>query len=149
MPRRGHFRVGHILLAIASDASSAAIAEAEAEAARITSELRDGADFAQMAVAHSAGQRAFEGGDLGWRKAGQLPSLFADQESRRAGWIVDPIRSASGLHIVKLMDRRGAGSTVIQQTRVRILVQPNEIRWRANRKRSSMTSGTPRGRCVL
>ena len=124
------FRVGHILLAIASDASSAAIAEAEAEAARITSELRDGADFAQMAVAHSAGQRALEGGDLGWRKAGQLPSLFADQVLEAGvGEIVDPIRSASGLHIVKLMDRRGAGSTVIQQTRVRhILVQPNEIR---------------------
>lgn len=124
------FRVGHILLAIASDASSAAVAEAEAEASRITSELRDGADFAQMAVAHSAGQRALEGGDLGWRKAGQLPSLFADQVlEAEVGEIVEPIRSASGLHIVKLMDRRGAGSTVIQQTRVRhILVQPNEIR---------------------
>lgn len=124
------FRVGHILLAIASDASSAAVAEAEAEASRITSELRDGADFAQMAVAHSAGQRALEGGDLGWRKAGQLPSLFADQVLEAGvGEIIEPIRSASGLHIVKLMDRRGAGSTVVQQTRVRhILVQPNEIR---------------------
>ncbi|MEE2893328.1 MAG: peptidylprolyl isomerase [Pseudomonadota bacterium] len=124
------FRVGHILLAIAADASSAAIAEAEAEASRITAELRDGADFAQMAVAHSAGQRALEGGDLGWRKAGQLPSLFADQVLEAGvGEIIEPIRSASGLHIVKLMDRRGAGSTVIQQTRVRhILVQPNEIR---------------------
>ncbi|MCH2100249.1 MAG: peptidylprolyl isomerase [Pseudomonadales bacterium] len=124
------FRVGHILLAIAADASSAAIAEAEAEASRITAELRDGADFAQMAVAHSAGQRALEGGALGWRKAGQLPSLFADQVLEAGvGEIIEPIRSASGLHIVKLMDRRGAGSTVIQQTRVRhILVQPNEIR---------------------
>lgn len=124
------FRVGHILLAIAADASSAAIAEAEAEASRITAELRDGADFAEMAVAHSAGQRALEGGDLGWRKAGQLPSLFADQVLEAGvGEIIEPIRSASGLHIVKLMDRRGAGSTVIQQTRVRhILVQPNEIR---------------------
>ena len=124
------FRVGHILLAIAPDASSAAVAEAEAEASRITSELRDGADFAQMAVAHSAGQRALEGGDLGWRKAGQLPSLFADQVLEAGvGEIIEPIRSASGLHIVKLMDRRGAGSTVVQQTRVRhILVQPNEIR---------------------
>jgi peptidyl-prolyl cis-trans isomerase SurA len=124
------FRVGHILLAVASDAEPAAIAAAEAEAARITAELREGADFAQMAVAHSAGQRALEGGDLGWRKAGQLPSLFADAVLEAdVGEVVDPIRSSSGLHIVKLMDRRGAGSTVIPQTKVRhILIQPDEIR---------------------
>lgn len=124
------FRVGHILLAVAADAQPAAVAEAEAEAARITAELRDGADFAQMAVAHSAGQRALEGGDLGWRKAGQLPSLFADVVlEAEVGEVVEPIRSSSGLHIVKLMDRRGAGSTVIPQTKVRhILIQPDEIR---------------------
>ena len=124
------FRVGHILLAVASDASPAAAAEAEAEATRIVADLRDGADFAQMAVAHSAGQRALEGGDLGWRKAGQLPSLFADEVLEAGvGEVLDPIRSSSGFHVVKLMDKRGAGTTVIQQTRARhILIQPTEIR---------------------
>lgn len=124
------YRVGHILLAIPDDASPAAVREAEASAREIVRELREGADFAQMAVARSADQRALEGGDLGWRKAGQLPSLFAEQVlGAPKDQVLDPIRSASGFHIVKVLDKRGASNTVVDQTRARhILIQPSEIR---------------------
>ncbi|MCC5874216.1 MAG: peptidylprolyl isomerase SurA [Gammaproteobacteria bacterium] len=124
------FRVGHILLAVPDDATPAAVREAEASAREIVAELRDGADFAQMAVARSADQRALEGGDLGWRKAGQLPSLFAEQVlGASKGQVLEPIRSASGFHIVKVLDKRGASNTVVDQTRARhILIQPSEIR---------------------
>lgn len=124
------FRVGHILLAVPDNASSAAVREAEASASEIVRELRQGADFAQMAVARSADQRALEGGDLGWRKAGQLPSLFAEQVLGAAkDEVLDPIRSASGFHIVKVLDKRGVSNTVVDQTRARhILIQPSEIR---------------------
>ncbi len=124
------YRVGHILLAVSDDASPAAARAAEERANEIVRELRQGADFAQMAAAHSADQRALEGGDLGWRKAGQIPSLFAEQVLQaRAGDVLDPIRSASGFHIVKVTDKRGAGNTVVDQTRARhILIQPSEIR---------------------
>jgi len=124
------FRVGHILLAVSDDASPEAVREAEASAREIVGELREGADFAQMAVARSADQRALEGGDLGWRKAGQLPSLFAEQVlGASKSEVLDPIRSASGFHIVKVLDKRGASDTVVAQTRARhILIQPSEIR---------------------
>jgi peptidyl-prolyl cis-trans isomerase SurA len=124
------FRVGHILLSVSDDASVAATEEAEREAAAIVEELRQGADFAQIAVARSAGARALEGGDLGWRKAGQLPSLFAEAVIQAdVGEVLDPIRSSSGFHVVKLIDRRGAGNTRIEQTHARhILIQPSEIR---------------------
>ena len=46
---------------------------------RLVSGLRNGDDFAQVAIANSASSRALEGGDLGWRRAGELPSLFAEQ----------------------------------------------------------------------
>lgn len=130
------YRVGHILLAIADDAEPGAMEEAEAQAKEIVSELRDGADFAQMAVTHSAGQRALEGGDLGWRKAGQLPSLFADAVlGKDAGAVLDPIRSSSGIHIIKVLDKRGASNTMVQQTRARhILIEPSEIRSEAEAK---------------
>lgn len=124
------FRVGHILLAVDDAAEPEAARAAATTAEEIVAELRDGADFAQMAVAHSADQRALEGGDLGWRKAGQLPSLFADAVLEASvGEVLDPIRSSSGLHIVKLLEKRGASNTMVQQTRARhILVQPSEIR---------------------
>jgi peptidyl-prolyl cis-trans isomerase SurA len=124
------FRVGHILLAVASDATAEAMAEAEARAQALVASLRDGEDFSQAAVANSAGQRALEGGDLGWRKPGQLPSLFAEDVLKAdLGEVLNPIRSASGFHIVKILDKRGASQQRVQQTQARhILIRPTEIR---------------------
>lgn len=124
------YRLGHILLAVADDASPEAVRAAEQEAREIVEQLRDGADFAQMAVARSAGQRALEGGDLGWRQAGQIPSLFAEAViDSSPGKVLEPVRSASGFHVVKVLDKRGASDAVVEQTRARhILVQPSEIR---------------------
>jgi peptidyl-prolyl cis-trans isomerase SurA len=124
------YRVGHILLTIANDADESVWNEAREEADIIVSQLRDGADFAEMAIENSSGSRALEGGDLGWRKAAALPTLFADQVMElEVGEVADPIESGSGIHIVKLLDRRGAGVQTAQQALVRhILVQPSEIR---------------------
>jgi peptidyl-prolyl cis-trans isomerase SurA len=124
------FRVGHILLAIDDKATEEAIQEAARQAVEIVEELRAGADFAQIAVARSAGSRALEGGDLGWRRAGELPSLFADQVlALEPGETAEPVRSASGIHIVQLLEQRGAGMQKEEQTLLRhILVMPSEIR---------------------
>lgn len=127
------FRVGHILLTIDADASEE-VEQAAQEAARtIVTELRGGADFAQMAISRSSGSRALEGGDLGWRRAAELPSLFAEKVLELSpGDIAEPIRSGSGLHIVKLLEQRGAGMQKEEQTLARhILVQPSEIRTEA------------------
>ncbi|MEM8766444.1 MAG: peptidylprolyl isomerase [Pseudomonadota bacterium] len=127
------FRVGHILLALEPNASDETIEAAEGAAIEIVQELRDGADFAQMAVSRSAGSRALEGGDLGWRKAAELPSLFAEYViGMEVGDVSPPIASGSGLHIVKLLEQRGAGVSKEMQSQLRhILVMPSEIRTEA------------------
>lgn len=124
------FRVGHILLAVADGAGEAVIDAAAAAAAAIVEDLRAGADFQETAIAKSAGARALEGGDLGWRRAGELPSLFGDQVLQlEVGETADPIRSASGFHIIQLLEQRGAGVQTEDQALVRhILVLPSEIR---------------------
>jgi peptidyl-prolyl cis-trans isomerase SurA len=124
------YRIGHILLSLEERASEAVVAEAQRNAREIVSELRSGADFAQMAIAKSSSSRALEGGDLGWRRAGELPSLFSeDVLEMEVGEVADPIRTAGAIHIIKLLERRGAGTQSIQQTKVRhILVRPSEIR---------------------
>lgn len=124
------YRVGHILLTVAGDADESVWDEAREEADIIVSQLREGADFAEMAIENSSGSRALEGGDLGWRKAAALPTLFADQVMQlEVGEVADPIESGSGIHIIKLLERRGAGVQTAQQALVRhILVQPSEIR---------------------
>lgn len=123
------YRVGHILLSLASS-GEAAMREAEAKANEIVQELRDGADFAQMAIKNSSSSRALEGGDLGWRKAAELPTLFGETVlNMEVGDIAAPIKTRSAIHIVKLLERRGAGMQTEEQTMVRhILVKPSQIR---------------------
>lgn len=124
------YRVGHILLSLEERASEEVVDAALAEANDIVKQLREGADFAQMAIAKSSSSRALEGGDLGWRKAGELPSLFAEQVLELdVDGIADPIKTSGAIHIIKLLERRGAGVQKVVETNVRhILVQPSEIR---------------------
>ena len=124
------YRVGHIMLSIEAGASDYVAQQAQERAAELVSELRGGADFAQTAIANSSSSRALEGGDLGWRRAGELPSLFAeDVLEMKVGDISDPIKTSSAVHIIKLLEHRGAGTQQVEQTLVRhILVRPSEIR---------------------
>ncbi|MEQ8482839.1 MAG: peptidylprolyl isomerase [Pseudomonadales bacterium] len=127
------FRVGHILLTFDEDASDSVVQAARTRAAEIVTELRDGAEFRQMAIANSAASTALEGGDLGWRKAGELPSLFAEQVLElKPGDTADPIETSGGIHIVQLLEVRGASTQSELQSRLRhILVQPSQIRTEA------------------
>lgn len=124
------FRVGHILLTFDEDASDSVVQAARNRAAEIVRELREGADFRQMAIANSAASTALEGGDLGWRKAGELPSLFAEEVLElKQGETADPIETSGGIHIVQLLEVRGASTQSELQSQVRhILVQPSQIR---------------------
>lgn len=127
------YRIGHILLTIAEDATDEAEAAARQEAERIVAELREGASFREMAIANSSASTALEGGDLGWRKAGELPSLFAEEVLElKPGETADPIETGGGIHIVQLLDVRGASTESQLQAHVRhILVQPSQIRTEA------------------
>ena len=123
------YRIGHILIAVPDGASSEQIDAARERAERVLAEIRSGTDFANMAVTHSDGQQALEGGDLGWRQASDLPTLFGDAILRlEVGDVSEPIRSASGFHLVKLVDRRGSERQMIRQTRARhILIALDEL----------------------
>ncbi|MFT5593429.1 MAG: peptidyl-prolyl cis-trans isomerase SurA [Oceanicoccus sp.] len=124
------YRLGHILIQVPSQASKDQIKKAQNKAKKIVKELRNGADFEQTAVASSEGRNALKGGDLGWRKEAELPSLFADiVPSLKKGGISEPIRSASGYHIIKITDKRGGDEQLVRQTRARhILIQETTIR---------------------
>ncbi|MDQ4423997.1 MAG: peptidylprolyl isomerase [Thalassolituus sp.] len=124
------YKLRHILISVRSGAAPQEYKEAEAKADKLVAELRDGADFAKTAMAESQGRTALNGGDMGWRKDAQLPSIFADIAPKMSvGDVSEPIRTASGFHIIKLEDKRGGNSQLIQQAEVRhILITPNEVR---------------------
>ncbi|MDD7805040.1 MAG: peptidylprolyl isomerase [Endozoicomonas sp. (ex Botrylloides leachii)] len=124
------YRLGHILIATPDNASAEQIKTAKKKAQEIVDKLRKGANFPEMAVTYSQGQNALKGGDLGWRKSDQLPTLFYQQVLKmKKGEISGPIRSPNGFHIFKLIDLRGDEKHVQEQVHVRhILIKPNEIR---------------------
>lgn len=124
------YRLGHILIPISQDASSSTKEAAADLADLVYRKLVQGADFAETAVYYSSGQQALEGGDLGWRKAAQLPTMFSDKVlDMTKGDVSEPIRSASGYHIIKVLDVKGGTEHIVAQTKVKhILIKPNEIR---------------------
>ena len=124
------YNLAHILIPTPDNASPANIQSAERRAGELSAQLRQGADFQTLAIANSGGQNALEGGDLGWRRVEQLPTLFAEQAVKMSkGEISEPIRSPAGFHIFRLVDTRGDEKVLQDQMLVRhILIKPNEIR---------------------
>lgn len=121
--------LGHILISVSSSAPAEEASEAEAKAQKIYDDVVGGADFRRQAIANSSGQNALQGGDLGWRKTAELPTLFADAlEGLKVGEVTKPFRSDAGYHLLKVHDQRGATEQVVQQTKVRhILIKPSEV----------------------
>ena len=124
------YRLAQILITTPLNPSPDDIAAARKKADEIYQKLKAGADFAATAVASSDDQQALKGGEIGWRKGSELPTIFASVvTSMKPGDISEPIQSASGFHIVKLEDvKQSAGQTEVTQTHARhILVRPSAL----------------------
>ncbi len=123
------FRLSHILVSVSATATPEEVDEGLAQALEIYERLQAGGDFAELAVSYSDGQSALEGGTIGWRSGDQLPTLFADiVPGMQAGQFSEPVRSASGYHLIKLDEVRGGEIIIEDQTHLRhILIVPNEV----------------------
>ena len=121
------YHIAHALLAISPDASDAEVTAAQAYVDKMVQRIRAGESFEQV-MSSTSDQYTFSGGDLGWRKLDDLPSLFSNvAPSLAAGQTADPIRSDSGFHIIYMAEQRG-GEQMVAQTEVRhILIKPSEI----------------------
>lgn len=144
------YHLKHILIATPEAASPEQIESTKIKAQKVFDELEKGADFSQKAIELSNDELALKGGDLGWRKTAQLPTLFTTVVAKmKANEIKGPLRSASGFHIIKLLDKRSnAQKQIINQTMARhILISPTQVlsrddaRQRIERIRQRITSG--------
>lgn len=126
---RAQYLVGHILIATPEAATPEQLQAAQAEAAQARQQLAAGADFGRIAARYSDSSTALEGGSLGWRSRAELPTLFAEQIPRlEVGELGEPVQSPSGIHLIKLLDKREGERQVITQTHARhILIRTNEV----------------------
>ena len=123
------YRLAHILVLVPEQASADQIDVRQRRAEQALSQVRSGTDFAQVAAGFSDAPDALQGGALGWRTPARLPTMFADPVRKMKPGDVSPVlRSASGFHIVKLLEVRSRNNpSVVEQTKLRhILVKVNE-----------------------
>lgn len=125
------YRLSHILVAVPDGAPGEARNKARARAEDLLKRVQAGEDFAQLAIAHSDGQQALQGGDLDWRPGANLPELFANAvQTLKKGQVAPLLENASGFHILKLVDQRGGQErkTVTETRAAHILLAPNALR---------------------
>jgi peptidyl-prolyl cis-trans isomerase SurA len=131
------YLVSHILVVIPEQASADQIEAKRRRAEEALKSIRGGADFAQVAAGFSDASDALSGGNLGWRPAARLPTVFAEAvRGMKAGDVSPVLRSSAGFHIVKLLDRRSHNApALVDQTHARhILIRVNEITSEADAK---------------
>jgi peptidyl-prolyl cis-trans isomerase SurA len=134
----GENNLAHILLRLPEQASPEQVAKQRERAEQVLQQLREGADFAKLAVSYSDAPDALQGGAMGWRARDRLPELFAQAlTGMKPGEVSGIIRSPAGFHVIKLIDRRGGGApALVEQTHARhILVKTNEIVSEADARR--------------
>jgi len=115
------YEISHILVAVPPQATAEQIEARRRRALEALQALRGGANFAQIAAQYSDAPDALQGGSLGWRPAGRLPTLFLDLLKRmKPGDVSDIVKSPNGFHILKLVDKRSkAAAGGVEQTHVR------------------------------
>lgn len=127
------YNIAHILLRVPENASAETIESVRRRAQELLAQAQAGADFARLAASYSNAPEALAGGELGWRTAERLPTLFLEAvKDLKPGELGPVVRSAGGFHVLKLLGKRSAVQAKlvgapVQQTRVRhILLRVSE-----------------------
>ncbi|MBJ7222822.1 MULTISPECIES: peptidylprolyl isomerase SurA [unclassified Brenneria] len=122
--------LSHILIPLPENPSQQQVDEAENLANSLVKQISEGADFGKLAITYSADPQALQGGQMGWGKLQEIPTLFAERLTQsQKGQIVGPIRSGVGFHILRVNDIRGGDKTVsVTETHARhILLKPSVV----------------------
>ncbi|MFI4923190.1 MAG: peptidylprolyl isomerase, partial [Burkholderiales bacterium] len=128
--KEDEYNLAHVLVLVPEQASPEQIQAKRARIEQALAQIKNGADFAQIAVGYSDAADALQGGAIGWRPAGRLPTIFLEAlRSMQEGEVSGVLRSANGFHIIKLLGKRGKDSAVeVQQTHARhILIKTSEL----------------------
>ena len=119
-------KASHIL--IKPDTSAGAdpnVADVEAlvKAETLLAQIKDGADFAQLAMENSACPSSSKGGDLGFGQRRSWVKPFADAAfAMQPGEISDVVKTRFGYHIIKTTERKEADLTPLDEAKDDILM---------------------------
>ncbi|MDD5324368.1 MAG: peptidylprolyl isomerase [Polaromonas sp.] len=120
--------LAEILVAVPENATPEQVAALQAKASQVMERARAGADFTALVNEFSGASARANGGQIGLRTADRYPTLFVEAtRNLPVGGLAGPLRSGAGFHILKVIEKRRAGTPelTISQTHVRhILLRP-------------------------
>ena len=120
-------RIMQIMLRLPPESDRAARKKVQAEAAMIRQRLLDGEPFEVLAAQYSQGPATATGGDVGFiEKGAMLPEVDSAAFRLAGNEISEVIVSPVGLHIIKVLDKRGAGAKPLEVVREEIKAKLEE-----------------------
>ncbi|MBV8827222.1 MAG: peptidylprolyl isomerase [Bradyrhizobiaceae bacterium] len=94
------------------------LVKTEDEAKAVIAELKNGADFAELAKKKSTDPGASEGGDLGYFPKDEMVPEFAEAAFKlEKGQISEPVHTRFGWHVIKVEDKRERQVPTFDQVR--------------------------------
>jgi peptidyl-prolyl cis-trans isomerase D len=120
--RPEEIRARHILVAIEAGADEAAVEAGRSEALALRARLIEGEDFATLATAETDDEGTREaGGDLGFFARGRNLAAFDEAAfALQPGDLSEPIRTDRGFHLIRVEERREAGTTPFEEVALSI-----------------------------
>ena len=111
-------RSSHILISLPEKATAEQEKLVRQRAEALRDRARKGEDFAKLAKENSMDPSASRGGDIGLTENGELEPAYEDAAAKlKIGEISDIIRTSYGFHIIKLTDRKKAGTATLDDVR--------------------------------
>jgi peptidyl-prolyl cis-trans isomerase C len=122
MSRPQQFRAAHILIGVPENATPEQKEEARKKAGALRSLLDAGQDFAELAKRNSTDPGSKDsGGELPWMSLGQtVPPFETAALALAPGELSDVVETQFGFHIIRLLEKRDAGTATYDEVEGRI-----------------------------
>ena len=133
LPRQYELQQIYIALPTGDDKKAEAAAQQKAEDLARKAKAKN-ANFADLARANSEHKEsAARGGDLGWVPEPQLtPEIRGQVAGMSQGDVSDPIRSADGWHVIRLVDTKAAAPRPLAEVKDTIIAALRQRQEQAN-----------------
>ncbi|MBW2636271.1 MAG: peptidylprolyl isomerase [Deltaproteobacteria bacterium] len=120
-------RVQQILIVKPKGADPKLVSLLRQKTEAILKRLLEGEPFEALAVQYSQGPAAKAGGDLGFLERGMMyPKVDEEAFRLKKGELGGVVESPIGFHIIKVLDKRGAGVKPIEEVREEIIGRISE-----------------------
>jgi parvulin-like peptidyl-prolyl isomerase len=117
-------KASHIVIRPIDDNDPNMKAEARARAEGVLKELKEGGDFAELAMDNSEDAAGVNGGDLGYFPRGEMEPPFEKVAfSLPVGKLSDVVETSYGYHIIKVTDRKEEEGATFEQVKAPLIAQ--------------------------